>query len=240
MVKKLIASILMCVPVTVLAGFEVIEDLPKQEAKSASNVVAGPSKDSKNIGELQRVAVSYIGTPDADIPVVSGFVKDVKLLDAIKQIVPSGWQVFLKDDFVSKTNQTASWRGGRRWVDLLDILANEQGISVVVDWTKKSLFVGDRKITAAPVQINQVWVAKQGDTLRDSVTAWVNKSGWKALVWDADYDYPIEAQLTFEGSFRDAIVGIFRSYETAQRPLFADVHEPQKLIVVTPSNAPRK
>lgn len=240
MVKKLFASIVMFFPLAAFAGFEVVDDAPKPEVKPAVAVQQG-GKEAKASAGLQLVAVSYIGTPDPDIPVVSGFVKDVKLLDAIKQIVPAGWQVFVNDDFVAKSNQTASWRGGRRWVDVLDILANEQGISVAVDWNKKSLLVGERKYNPGSIQTHQVWVAKKGDTLRESVSAWVTKAGWQGLVWNADYDYPIEAQLTFEGSFKDAIVGIFRAYEKAQRPLYADAHEPQKIIVVTPSdNSPRK
>lgn len=232
MVKKFFIFVMSLIPVTVLAGFQVVEE-------SARPAVQPPAaaQPPKSVGGLQLVALTYIGEPDADIPVISGFGRDLKLLDAIKQVAPAEWQAFLKEDLVSRADKfrEVSWKGGRRWVEVLDILANDQNLAIDVDWTKKHLYVGDRKISAklAAERANPVWVAKTGATLRESVTEWGDKAGWQ-VVWSAGFDYPILAQLTFGGSFLDAIVGIFRSYEKAERPLLVDVHESQKLIVISP------
>jgi hypothetical protein len=77
-----------------------------------------------------------------------------------------------------------------------------------------------------------VWQAKAGATLSAVINEWGKKAGWD-VVWNIDFDYPIQAQLVFEGSFLDVIVGVFRSYETAERPLLVDVYEKQHLIVIT-------
>jgi len=231
MVKKFFIFVMSLIPATVLAGFQVVEESAKPATAAAT------AQSPKTTGGLHLVALSYIGEPDADIAVISGFGRDLKLLDAIKQIAPDGWQAFLKEDLVARADQfrAVSWRGGRRWVEVLDILANDQNLAIDVDWSKKQLYVGDRKISAsvAAQRANPVWVAKTGATLRESVSEWGEKAGWQ-VVWRADFDYPILAQLTFGGAFIDAIVSVFRSYEKAERPLLVDVHESQKLIVISP------
>ena len=62
--------------------------------------------------------------------------------------------------------------------------------------------------------------------LKTSVQEWGKKAGWD-VVWNADYDYPIKASLTFEGSFLDAITTLFRSYEKAEKPFWVDVYQKQ-------------
>lgn len=236
MVKKFVVFFISLIPAVVFAGFQVVDEAPKPSVATPPAAPAAP-QIPKTAGGLQLVALSYIGEPDGDVPVISGFGRDLKLLDAIKQIAPAGWQAFLKEDLVSRADKlrAVSWKGGRRWVEVLDILANDQNLTVDVDWTKRHLYVGDRKVSAAIAaqRAAPVWQAKIGATLRESVSAWGDKAGWQ-VVWNADYDYPILAQLTFEGAFIDAIVGVFRSYEKAERPLLVDVHEVQKLIVISP------
>lgn len=238
MVKKLFAFLALFVPATVMAGFQVVEEAPAKSAPALSAPSSSSSSAAKIAkappsGGLQLVALTYIGEPDADIPALTGFGRDLKLSDALKQIVPAGWHAFLKEDMANRASVTGvNWKGGRRWVEVLDVLANEQNLSIDVDWTKKHLYVGERKIAATP-QRPPVWVAKAGATLRESVSAWSEKAGWQ-IVWRADFDYPILAQLTFNGVFIDAITGLFRSYEKAERPLLVDVHETQKLIVISP------
>ena len=238
-VKKFFIFVMSLIPATVFAGFQVVDESAKPPAAAGQPAVAATAQPQppKTAAGLQLVALFYIGEPDADIPVITGFGRDLKLLEAIKQIAPAGWQAFLKEDLVPRADKfrAVSWKGGRRWVEVLDILANDQNLTVDVDWTKKHLYVGDRKISAsiAAQRANPVWLAKTGATLRESVSEWGDKAGWQ-VVWSADYDYPILAQLTFEGSFIDAIVGVFRSYEKAERPLLVDVHESQKLIVISP------
>lgn len=233
MVKKLFVSLVLLLPATAMAGFQVVEEAPPAKPAAATPAAQAAKVPPSSGGGLQLVALTYIGEPDVEIPVITGFGRDLKLSDALKQIVPAGWHAFLKEDMTTRAAVTGvNWKGGRRWVEVLDVLANEQNLSIDVDWTKKHLYVGERKVAAIP-QRPPVWVAKAGATLRESVSAWGEKAGWQ-IVWRADFDYPILAQLTFNGLFIDAITGIFRSYEKAERPLLVDVHEMQKLIVISP------
>lgn len=250
MVKKLFLFLVSAIPFSAIpfsaiAGFQVVEDAkpaethPPTASATAPAASSAPSPSaavppSKAAGGLQFVALTYIGEPDANVPVISGFGRNLKLLDAIKQVVPSGWQTFLKEDVAARADKV-SWKGGRRWIEVLDIMANDQNLSIDVDWKKRQLYVGERKISAtlAAQRANTHWVAKQGSTLRDAVLEWGTKAEWE-VVWIPDFDYPIVAQLSFDGSFLDAVVGTFRAYEKAERPLLVDIFEPQKLIVISP------
>lgn len=93
------------------------------------------------------------------------------------------------------------------------------------------------KTQAIPAQaerpLRQVWTAEPGSTLRESVESWAKRANWQ-VIWRAEgLDYPIEARLSFEGSFTDAIGELFPLYDRAPRPFYVDVSPPsQKLIEV--------
>lgn len=76
------------------------------------------------------------------------------------------------------------------------------------------------------------WTAGNGTTLRGSVEEWSAKAQW-TVVWDAGVDYPITGSLKYEGTYLDAIRGIFLAHSKAERPLRADLYTSQKLIHIT-------
>lgn len=78
----------------------------------------------------------------------------------------------------------------------------------------------------------QMWIAKPGDTLRDTVDAWSAREGW-TMVWDAAVDYPISAPISFTGCYADALTKLFAAYDKAEKPLLADGHVTQKTLVVS-------
>lgn len=87
--------------------------------------------------------------------------------------------------------------------------------------------------TAPPVIARQLWVAPKGSSLRKSVMTWGKKAGWE-VDWQAyDLDYPIEAELRFEGSFEEAIAKVFPLYERAPRPFTVSGSRPQKRLIVS-------
>ncbi|VXC24438.1 Pilus assembly protein PilL [Pseudomonas sp. 8Z] len=89
------------------------------------------------------------------------------------------------------------------------------------------------KAAPAPRPLPQVWTAETGSTLRESVEAWAARANWKVKWLAKGLDYPIEAPLTFEGTFQDAIGELFPLYDSAPRPFYVNVHQaPQRLIEV--------
>lgn len=85
-----------------------------------------------------------------------------------------------------------------------------------------------------PRPLPQVWTAETGSTLRQSVEAWAKKASptWTVIWSQEDLDYPIEAQLRFEGSFQDAIKELFPLYDTAPRSFVVDGSDAQRVLHV--------
>lgn len=188
------------------------------------------------------VAVTFVGTPPPAIEVRNGMGRNVPLAEALRQIAPPGWHGYGRPDSVGwfDPNRLVSWKGGRPWTDVLDILANEQNLAIEVDWSRKQLYIGKRAVPAGvatavtspkPVPVPLIWTAQVGSTLRTTFEQWAKRAGW-TVVWPMeDLDYKIVAPLSFDGSIADAVGKLTRLYESAERPIAVDIRPPQKLLL---------
>ncbi|MDU8429867.1 TcpQ domain-containing protein [Pseudomonas syringae pv. actinidifoliorum] len=77
-----------------------------------------------------------------------------------------------------------------------------------------------KPIAAAAPQ--ETWKATVGSTLRQSVEEWAKRAGWQVIWGPEDLDYPIEAPLSFTGSFSSAVKQIFPLYDNAKRSFVVD------------------
>lgn len=86
----------------------------------------------------------------------------------------------------------------------------------------------------APRPLPQIWTADTGSTLRQSVEAWAKKANpvWQVIWGQEDLDYPIQAQLRFEGSFEQAISELFPLYDSAPRSFIVDGNNSQRVLHV--------
>lgn len=90
-----------------------------------------------------------------------------------------------------------------------------------------------------PIQTEKNWRAQKGSTLKETLYLWVEqekclheKNRTWSLIWDTDTNYRIDAPLSFSGTFRDALNGIFRLCAKATVPLFAGINTTQCLLKV--------
>ncbi|HCF4642953.1 TPA: TcpQ domain-containing protein [Pseudomonas aeruginosa] len=81
-------------------------------------------------------------------------------------------------------------------------------------------------------QLTQSWSAETGSTLRDTLEAWAKRARWTVRWEPQDLNYPIEAPLTFHGSFEDAVSELFPLYDAAERPFLVNASRPQSLIII--------
>ena len=81
-------------------------------------------------------------------------------------------------------------------------------------------------------QLTQAWSAETGSTLRDTLEAWAKRARWTVRWEPQDLNYPIEAPLTFHGSFEDAVSELFPLYDAAERPFLVNASRPQSLIII--------
>ncbi len=95
------------------------------------------------------------------------------------------------------------------------------------------------KVEVKPTVAPKDWRAEKGSTLKDTVFLWAanakcikgENDTW-SVVWMTDVNYRIDAPLSFSGSFREALNGVFRLYTTATVPLYAGISTTQCLIKV--------
>lgn len=93
--------------------------------------------------------------------------------------------------------------------------------------------------TVKAVPSPKIWRAIQGSTLKDTLYSWAaeekcigGQSGNWSVAWLTDVNYRIDAPLSFSGSFKDALNGVFRLYTTAAVPLYAGISTSQCLLRV--------
>lgn len=67
------------------------------------------------------------------------------------------------------------------------------------------------------------WRAEAGRNLRDVLAEWSRQENVE-LVWSSDYDFPIEASLTAQGSFEEAVRQVLRSFAKAKPQPFGRLH----------------
>jgi hypothetical protein len=90
-----------------------------------------PSADSPGVVET--------GLPDMNVPVIKRSGSNKPLPDALRAILPRGWHARKKANVSRRT--LISWESGWDWVTTLDDVANEYGLSVIVDWNTQTVTV---------------------------------------------------------------------------------------------------
>jgi type IV pili sensor histidine kinase/response regulator len=87
---------------------------------------------------------------------------------------------------------------------------------------------------AAQIKVTKAeqWQAPAGSSLRAELQRWADSARW-TVVYETTIDYPLLADLRFQGRF-DQVVGEFvRLYEQSDRPLVVDISVSQRLVHVT-------
>ncbi|EJZ60942.1 PilL (plasmid) [Pseudomonas fluorescens R124] len=85
-----------------------------------------------------------------------------------------------------------------------------------------------------------VWEAKPGDSLRGVIKSWSQRANYE-VAWEAeDLDYPIDAPLRFEGTYEEAVAGIFQLYEKADRSFVVDGRRAQHRLNVSENSVKSK
>lgn len=127
------------------AAFEII---PKYGAVVHENKVS-PDNKHKEVRGAYTLTELGNGNPTPG----HSFGKDVPLYDAIKLIMPKGWQ-FLPTTDVG--NPKVSWRKSKTWLDSVNQIAFYDKINFVADWNKKTIFASNARIGAQTSESNLV------------------------------------------------------------------------------------
>jgi hypothetical protein len=79
------------------------------------------------------------------------------------------------------------------------------------------------------------WTAQRSDTLHKVLEDWCRRAGIE-LDWLAEYDYPLQASVSFTGTFEDAVRSLLAGFEEAHPQPVAELHNNasanQKVLVI--------
>ncbi|MDR1693594.1 MAG: toxin co-regulated pilus biosynthesis Q family protein [Lactobacillaceae bacterium] len=75
------------------------------------------------------------------------------------------------------------------------------------------------------------WLAEEGQTLRNVLTEWSEKAGWR-LVWNTNRNYNITAGAMFRGRFADVSSALIRAFARARPAPIATFYKGNRVLVV--------
>jgi hypothetical protein len=81
-------------------------------------------------------------------------------------------------------------------------------------------------------RIDGTWVARQGQTLRETLEAWGREAGWR-IAWRADHEYILMASAEFHGTFEDAAGTLIEAFANASPPIFGRLYSGNRVLVIT-------
>lgn len=178
--------------------------------------------------------------------IVDGFARDLPVETVAAQIVPSTYRVEFAADVDRKA--MASWQGGKPWravlseaLQPLNLSFSESAGAVVIGKMAagQAAQAGQAATPAASGAItqptanasNQEWVARGGQTLRQTLEKWSADAGW-AIAWESERDYPLQASASFYGDFETASGNLLRAFSLAEPPVRATIYRGNRVIVV--------
>jgi len=132
------------------------------------------------------------------------------------QIVPNGVAV----DFGPRVrpDTSVSWRGGPSWQTALREALAPVGLTPVFE-DRHVLVEAPALPPPPPWRRPDRWEARAGDNLSDVARAWGARIGVPVVI-HGTHQYPIEAPVTFDGDFQDALSHLVEAFSTAKpRPL---------------------
>jgi hypothetical protein len=121
-----------------------------------------------------------------------------------------------------------------------------QPLAMGVEWVKSPRPVLQDSAVSAPVSLEDdpnaaklQWAIQLEDkTLSQTLTRWTQQAQWQ-LVWEAERDFPIEAQVTMEGGFHAAISMVMQSLADSDYPLQASMNPQTRVLRIVRYMQPR-
>lgn len=226
---------------------EVPPPKPTQEKQVTTESVTTPKIDPVDVSaipakpQVQRGKFEATGTPPAEIFRPKGKGSAIPLGDVMPAITPREIRVDFGD--VSKA-QTVSWSGGQPWDQVLRQIAFQMdNTNVTLDWNR-NLVIFSRMPSAAPLPVSGAagspavtavapqprWEVRAADlTLRQSLIRWAKDAGWQ-VSWEVRYDYPVQLEAVFVGTFEEAVEKYTDSLMGSEYPILGCLYEANRVV----------
>ncbi len=176
---------------------------------------------------------------------VVGFARNVRLKDAVRQVIPSGYSVQIGAGATNLMDKRVYWNGGRQWTDVLsDMVAPITELSVDIDANSRVVSFSSAVATSAEhsavpssesasesasAPARAVWTIVPGKRLSEILEQWGREAGWQSVVWEAP-DMVAEMGATFEGTFEEAVKRTMESLSRSGTQLKAVFYGGNKVV----------
>ncbi|TDF53918.1 toxin co-regulated pilus biosynthesis Q family protein [Cupriavidus sp. L7L] len=215
----------------------VLEDKPVE----AKQLQAGP-RDGKQLSDASRAIAGRlveIGSRPADIKEARGKGSAMALGDVVPAVLPTAFHADYAD--VNRT-VPVSWAGGKPWpVVMGEVVSQLPGVVATIDWTNSTITFGMRKVRDASGEgagvpsaqaVAARWEVRASDlTLRQSLMRWARDAGWQ-VSWEVKYDFPVQLEAAFGGTFENAVEQFTASLRTSEFPLLGCMYEGNRVVRV--------
>lgn len=257
--RKTIAAVLAAAGVTLTcataahAGF-VNQSVPAAETASATTPVQSGAASTPDVSQRALGAgsgpsalpdatgqkVSQVGLRPSSVTVPRGMGNNIALGDVLPAIVPRDFRI---DTNAVDAQQPVSWSGGHPWDEVLSAaLANVYDTEATIDWNQRIVTVrrvrtlpvasGPALRPAVPQPVAMRWDVRASDvTLRQALMRWAKDAGWQ-VSWEIAYDYPVQLEGSFSGSFDDAVNQFMSSLRYSDYPALACLYEANHVVRV--------
>lgn len=78
---------------------------------------------------------------------------------------------------------------------------------------------------------NKDWLAEEGQSLKELLTAWSEESGWR-LIWKTNRNYTLNAGAMFRGNFADVSSALVRAFARARPAPVATFYKGNRVLVI--------
>lgn len=184
---------------------------PDARAERARALASAPLRQKIDLNSMLTSRITQVGTTPDQIPYIRGMGRNVALMDALRQILPSGWRAYQEGDI--DLTVTTDWAGSRSWIMALHNVLSGLNLRAQVDWTAKELTLlpPAEKPLAKPLKVDSpktmavadlfgkakqpeygyekiqpepTWELSPSKSLRENLRTWTDAAKW-TLVWSA-------------------------------------------------------
>ncbi|SEI14499.1 Toxin co-regulated pilus biosynthesis protein Q [Paraburkholderia hospita] len=228
------------------AGF--VNEAAQQQTQQLSAAGPAPEIASSPLPEAAPAPssgrkVTQIGMRPTNVSVPRGKGNNIALADVVPVVVPRDFRFDMAN---VNSQQLVSWSGGKPWDAVLtDAIMPLGNVEATIDWNQHAVtfkrvassiaVVGGNDVPTkppAPVAVALRWEVRASDvTLRQALMRWAKDAGWQ-VSWEIAYDYPVQLEGSFTGSFEDAVDQFMGSLRYSEYPALACMYEANRVVRV--------
>lgn len=221
---------------------ELVQRVLNGSTSASASTAAAPAAPvaPSALSEATGRKVAQIGLRPTNVSVPRGMGNNIALGQVLPAIVPREFRI---DTHTADAQQPVSWSGGQPWDSVLNAsLANAYATEATIDWNQKLVTV--RRVGTAPTAIGVAmrpavpqavamrWDVRASDvTLRQALMRWAKDAGWQ-VSWEIAYDYPVQLEGSFAGTFEDAVTQFMSSLRYSDYPALACLYEANHVVRV--------